>query len=339
MKKRRLGRSGIVVTELCFGTMMMGSANDEKQSLELLDRAYDAGIDFFDTAEMYPVPPDARWVNRTEEIVGKWLKTKPRDSIILATKIAGPAHGWFVPPIRHGKSALDRHHIRQAIEGSLRRLGTDYVDLYQTHWPDHDFGYEETLEALTELVDEGLVRVIGSSNENAWGTMKALATAERLHLRRYETIQNNFSVLNRRFDDELANICRREGMSCLPYSPLAGGVCTGKYNGETMPPGARFTEYLKSGGGRQRIMADRFVNEKTLATVRDLKPLADAYGYSLAVMCLAWSKQHDFVASTIFGATTVEQFEENLKAADVTLPPDLLKKIDEVTARYMYPMG
>ena len=275
MKKRRLGRSGIVVTELCFGTMMMGSANDEKQSFALLDRAYEAGIDFFDTAEMYPVPPDAGWVNRTEEIVGKWLKTKPRESIILATKIAGPAHGWFVPPIRHGKSALDPHQIRLAIEGSLRRLGTDYVDLYQTHWPDHDFGYEETLEALTELVDEGLVRVIGSSNENAWGTMKALATAERLQLRRYETIQNNFSVLNRRFEDELANICRREGMSCLPYSPLAGGVCTGKYNGETMPPGARFTEYLRNGGGRQRMMADRFVNEKTLATARDLKPLAD----------------------------------------------------------------
>lgn len=339
MKKRRMGRSGIVVAELCFGTMMLGSANDEKQSFALLDRAYDAGIDFFDTAEVYPVPPEIKWVHRTEEIVGKWLKTKPRDSIILATKVAGPAHGWFVPPVRHGKSAMDRRHIRQALEGSLKRLGTDYVDLYQTHWPDHDFGYAETLEALTELVREGRVRVIGSSNESAWGTMKALAVAEQRGLRRYETIQNNFSVLNRRFEDELANVCRREGMSCLPYSPLAGGVCSGKYNGEVLPVGARFTEYLRSEGSRQRMMADRFVNEKTLATVRDLRPLAEEYGLSLAVMCLAWSKQHDYVASTLFGATSLQQLEENLKAADVILPADLLRKIDAVTARYLYPMG
>jgi aryl-alcohol dehydrogenase-like predicted oxidoreductase len=307
--------------------------------LTLLNRAYDAGIDFFDTAEVYPVPPDQKWVFRTEEIVGKWLRSKPRDSIILATKVAGPAHGWFVPPVRHGKSAHDRLHIREAIEGSLKRLGTDYVDLYQTHWPDHDYGYEDTLAALTELVEEGRVRVLGSSNENAWGAMKALATAERHSLCRYETIQNNFSILNRRFEDELANICRREGMSCLPYSPLGGGVATGKYNADKLPEGARFTEYVKSHGRRQRAMAERFLNEKTLATVSELKPLADQHGLSLPVMCLAWSKQHDFVASTIFGATSVKQLEENLKAADVELPPELLAGINAVTAKYPYPMG
>ena len=145
-----------MVTDLCFGTMTFGAQNTETEAFALLDRAYDAGIDFYDTAEVYPVPPKLEYVNRTEEIVGRWLKTKPRDGIILATKIAGPAHGWFNPPIRSGKNSMDRHHIRRAIEGSLRRLQTDYVDLYQTHWPDHDFGYEETLSALDELKREGL---------------------------------------------------------------------------------------------------------------------------------------------------------------------------------------
>lgn len=339
MEKRRLGRSGIVVTDLCFGTMTFGARNTEAEAVVLLDRAYEAGIDFYDTAEIYPVPPKAEYVHRTEEIVGRWLKTKPREAIILATKVVGPGHGWFVPPVRQGKSGLDRHHIRRAIEGSLRRLQTDYVDLYQTHWPDHDFGYEETLAALTELRDEGLVRVIGSSNENAWGTMKAAAVAEARGLARYETIQNNFSILNRRFEDELANIARRERISLLPYSPLGGGVCSGKYNGGNLPEGARFTGYLGGPEERQRTMAHRFVNEKSLATVAALAELAKEAGLGLAPMCLAWSKQHDFVVSTIFGATTPAQLEENLKAADLVLSVEVKAKIDAITARYPYPLG
>ena len=339
MEKRRLGRSGIVVTDLCFGTMTFGSRNTEAEAFALLDRAYDAGIDFYDTAEIYPVPPKAEYVNRTEEIVGRWLKTKPRDGIILATKVVGPGHGWFVPPVRQGKSGLDRHHIRRAIEGSLKRLQTDYVDLYQTHWPDHDFGYEETLAALTELKDEGLVRVVGSSNENAWGTMKANAVAEARDLVRYETIQNNFSILNRRFEDELADIARRERISLLPYSPLGGGVCSGKYNDGRLPEGARFTDYIRGTEERQLKMAHRFVNEKSLATVAALVELAKEAGLGLVPMCLAWSKQHDFVASTIFGATTLEQLEENLQAADLVLSADVKTKIDAITTRNMYPLG
>jgi aryl-alcohol dehydrogenase-like predicted oxidoreductase len=339
MEKRRLGRSGLVVTDLCFGTMMIGSRNTEAEGHTLMDRALDAGINFFDTAEVYPVPPKSEYVHTCEEMVGRWLKGKPRDQIILATKVAGPSHGWFVPPVRHGTTALDRHHIRTAIEGSLRRLQTDYIDLYQTHWPDHDFGYEETLTVLTELKDEGLVRVIGSSNETPWGAMKAEATAQERGLARYESIQNNFSIINRRFEDALADICRREKISCLPYSPLGGGVCSGKYNGDALPENARFTEYLRGSGERQKKMSHRFVNERSLATVAALADLAQEAGINLVAMCLAWSKQHDFVASTIFGATTMEQLEENLGAADLVLSDDVCARIDEITNQYPYPLG
>ncbi len=339
MKTQRLGKSGIVVTDMCLGTMTFGSRNTEEESFALLNHAYEAGINFYDTAEIYPVPPQADWVHRTEEIMGRWLKTKPRESVILATKVAGPGHGWFKPPLRSGLTSLDRVHIRRALEGSLRRLGTDYVDLYQTHWPDHDFGYEETLTALDELVRDGLVRVIGSSNETAWGMMKAQATAERLGTARYETVQNNFSICNRRFEDAMADIARREKISLLPYSPLAGGVCSGKYNDGAIPQGARFSDYLRAGGERQRAMANRFVNEGTLATVAGLREIAQRHGLNLCAMCLAWSKQHDFVASTIFGATSLEQLRENLLAADLVLSEEVLNEINELTKKYPYPMG
>ncbi len=339
MERRRLGRSGIVVSEICLGTMTFGSTVDERESFAIMDAAYEQGVDFFDTAEIYPVPPKAEYVNRTEEIVGKWLKGKERDSLIVATKVVGPAHGWFVPPVRNGKSALDRKHIRTAIEGSLRRLQTDYVDLYQTHWPDHDFGYEETLQALSELKAEGKVRVIGSSNETEWGTMKANQVASEKGLSRYETIQNNFSINNRRFEDALADICRREGISLLPYSPIGGGVLSGKYNGGALPEGARFTDYLKEGGERQQQMAKRFVNEKSLATTAELMGLAKELEMDVVTLAVAWSKQHDFVASTIIGANSLEQLKPSLAAADLKLSQDTLMRIDAITAKYLYPMG
>jgi len=318
--------------------MTFGSSCDEAEARRIMDRAYDAGIDFFDTAEMYPVPPDAKYVHQTEEIVGRWLKEKPRESLIIATKVAGAAHAWFEPPVRHGKTTLDRHSIRTAIEGSLRRLQTDYIDLYQTHWPDHDFGYEETLEALHELHEEGKVRVIGSSNENAWGAMKALQVAREQGFRRYETIQNNFSILNRRFEDSLAEICRREGMSCLPYSPLGGGVVSGKYNQSQLPENARFSRYLNA-GERQQTMARRFVNERSLSTTAELMELAKELDLDPVTLALAWSKQHDWVASTIVGANTVEQLEPSLKAAEVKLSDETLERIDAITKRHPYPMG
>ncbi|EOQ89379.1 oxidoreductase, aldo/keto reductase family protein [Leptospira yanagawae serovar Saopaulo str. Sao Paulo = ATCC 700523] len=338
MKKRRLGKTGMVVSEICMGTMTFGSSCNEDEAFRILDRAYDAGIDFYDTAEIYPVPPQKSWVHRTEEIFGKWLKTKPRDGIIIATKVAGPGHGWFSPPLREGKTALDKYHIRRAIEGSLQRLGVETIDLYQTHWPDHDVSYDETMEALTELKEEGKIRYAGCSNETSFGLMKSLWTSDKYNLIRYDSIQNNFSILNRRFEDELAQVCRKEGVSLLPYSPLAGGVLTGKYNVTTKPEGARFVRYMVE-GERQKRMSNRFLNEQTLASTKELMEIATKYGMSSTVMSVAWSKQHDFVASTIIGANTVEQLEESLKATDVILSDEILSEINAVSKKIQYPMG
>jgi aryl-alcohol dehydrogenase-like predicted oxidoreductase len=338
MKKRILVKSGMVVSEIGMGTMTFGSSADEPTSFKIMDKAYDSGIDFYDTAEVYPVPPDIKYVNKTEEIVGKWLKTKHRDSIILATKVCGPGHGWFSPPVRSGKTALDRHNIVQAVDGSLKRLGTDYIDLYQTHWPDPDMNYEETLYALSELVSSGKVRYVGCSNEAPWGLMKSLWASEKNRLVRYESIQNNFSMLNRRFEDSLAEICRKENISLLPYSPIAGGVLSGKYNSEKPPENARFSKYVKL-GERQKKMSNRFLNELTLKATAEFQKIAKEINVSVATMSVAWSKQHDFVASTLIGANTVEQLDELLKAKDLKLNDETLSKINEVSKQIPYPMG
>ena len=337
MEKRRLGMSGISVTDICMGTMTFGVQADEAMGLRIMDKAYDAGIDFYDTAELYPVPPSAELVGVTEEIVGKWLKTKPRESVIVATKVTGPGHGWFTPPVRHGHTALDRHQIMRAVEDSLRRLDTDYIDLYQTHWPDHQMRYEDTLSALTELVESGKVRAIGCSNETCWGVMKSLRASEIHGLARYDTIQNNFSLINRRCESELAQVCRQEKVSLLPYSPLGGGVLSGKY-GDGPPAGARFTGYLKNGAPRQKKMAERFVNERTLETTRRLQVIADDLGVSVAGLSLAWSRQHDFVASTIFGVSHIDQMDDCLEAVDLVLDQETLDRIDAIDFEIPNPM-
>ena len=338
MKKNRLGKSSIVVSDICMGTMTFGNQADEKTSCRIMDMAYEAGVDFYDTAEMYPVPPDIKYVGATEEIVGRWMKTRDRDSIILATKVAGPSHVWIEAPLRGAKTGLDRHHIMRAVEGSLRRLDTDYIDLYQTHWPDWDYPYEETMMALDDLVRSGKVRILGCSNESTWGLTKSLWASDQHGLARHDTIQNNFSLNNRRFEDELAQACRQESVSLIPYSPLAGGVLSGKYNDGAFPEGARFSHY-QNAPKRQQAMLHRFVNEKTLESTRRYQEIAAELGMSVITMAIAWSKQHDFVASTIVGATTAEQVPELLAAADVTLTPETLSRINAVSRELPYPMG
>jgi aryl-alcohol dehydrogenase-like predicted oxidoreductase len=338
MKTRRLGSSAISVSDICMGTMTFGSQAEEKMSLRILDQAFEAGINFYDTAENYPVPPKPEWAGRTEEIVGKWLKSKDRDAVILATKVAGPSHGWLKASQRAGMTALDRHNITRALEASLRRLGTDYVDLYQTHWPDHDTAYDETLETLDGLVRAGKVRILGCSNETSWGLMKSLETSRRLGVAQYQTIQNNFSMNNRRFEDELAQVCRKEGLSLIPYSPLAGGVLSGKYNGGQRPDGARFTAYLEM-GGRQAAMTERFVGEKALESVDRFLEIARQAEMSPVTLAVAWSKQHDFVASTIVGASHESQLAEILAASELELSADVMKAVHRVTREIRYPMG
>ncbi|HEX4181224.1 MAG TPA: aldo/keto reductase [Caulobacteraceae bacterium] len=338
MQTKRLGKSAIAVSKICMGTMTFGNQADEAMAHRILDKSFDAGINFYDTAENYPVPPREEWAGLTEEIVGRWMKTKKRDAIIMATKVCGPSHGWLKGSQRSGMTALDRHNIVRAVEASLKRLGTDYVDLYQTHWPDHGARYEEALGALDDLVREGKVRVIGCSNETSWGLMNSLAVSAREGFARCDTIQNNYSLNNRRFEDELAQVCRQEGVSLIPYSPLAGGVLSGKYQGGGMPDGARFSNYLQL-GGRQAAMAKRFVNEKSLASTERFAAIAVEAGLSLVTLATAWSKQPDFVASTIVGATHEDQVDDILAAADLTLDDAVLKRIDAVSKELLYPMG
>ena len=235
-------------------------------------------------------------------------------------------------------TAVDRHNIVRAIEASLKRLDTDYIDLYQTHWPDHGTGYDETMETLDELVRAGKVRIIGCSNESSWGLMKSLEASKRLGKARYQTIQNNFSLNNRRFEDDLAQVCRHEGVSLIPYSPLAGGVLSGKYIGGKTPHGARFSRYIEM-GGRQAVMSQRFVNEKSLASTERFMEIAAEAEMSVVTLATAWSKQHAFVASTIVGVSHEDQLPEIFAASDLTLDESVMKAINKVTREILYPMG
>lgn len=338
MQRRRLGTTGLTVSEICLGTMTFGSHADESTSLRILDVAAERGVDFFDVAEAYPVPPKPEYQGRSESILGKWLADKPRDAFVIATKIAGPGGGWFVPPVRAGRTSLDAHHVERAVEGSLRRLGTDYIDLYQTHWPEPDLPPEVTLSALDRLIRAGKIRYVGVSNETAYGLTRALYKAQAEKLPKYQTIQNNFSLLNRRFEDELAEVCRRERVSLLPYSPIGGGVLSGKYAGGRWPDNARFSNY-RHDTGRGQMMVKRFINEKTLATSERVRELAAAIGTSTATFGVAWTLSRDFVGSTIIGATRVEQLDETLRGCELKLSPEILAKVDEISREILYPMG
>ena len=338
MEYRYIGQSGLRVSPICLGTMTFGSFCDKKAAFAIMDKAYDAGINFLDTAEVYPVPPLAETAGITEEIVGEWMQGKDRDSLIIATKVAGAASGWFVPPIRAGLTAIDAHHIIQGVEGSLRRLKCDYIDLYQMHWPDTVVPREESMEAFDTLVRSGKVRYIGTSNDTAYGTTKSNMIASHKGYKRFESIQNNFSLLNRRFLDEMVEMCRIEKISLLPYSPIAGGVLTGKYNDDPEVAG-RFHSYGKARDKRIRIMVKRFVNEKTLAATAKYVEIANEIGISSATLAVAWSKQFDFVASTIIGVTSVEQLDDSLAAMDLILSDEILQKCDAVHNDILYPMG
>ena len=339
MDFRYIGKSGLRVSSICMGTMTFGSSTTRQEAFKILDKAYENGINFFDTAEIYPVPPKKSYEGTTELIVGEWLKTKPRDSIILATKVSGAASGWFVPTTRHGLTAIDSFHIKKAVEGSLKRLEADYIDLYQMHWPDTIVPIEESLRAFDDLVREGKVRYIGTSNDTAYGLTKANETSKNKNLTRFESIQNNFSLLNPRFLDELSTVCKNENISLLPYSPIGGGVLSGKYNNNFFPEDARFTAYVKHENPRVQAQATRFVNDKTKDATARYMSLAKEYGISPVTLAVAYSKHFDFVASTIIGARTLSQVDESLAAFKFKIDAELMKKIEEIQKGILYPMG
>ena len=339
MDFRYIGKSGLRVSSICMGTMTFGSSTTRQEAFKILDKAYENGINFFDTAEIYPVPPKKSYEGTTELIVGEWLKTKPRDSIILATKVSGAASGWFVPTTRHGLTAIDSFHIKKAVEGSLKRLEADYIDLYQMHWPDTIVPIEESLRAFDDLVREGKVRYIGTSNDTAYGLTKANETSKNKNLTRFESIQNNFSLLNPRFLDELSTVCKNENISLLPYSPIGGGVLSGKYNNNFFPEDARFTAYVRHESPRVQAQATRFVNDKTKEATARYMSLAKEYGISPVTLAVAYSKHFDFVASTIIGARTLSQVDESLAAFKFKIDAELMKKIEEIQKGILYPMG
>lgn len=335
MEYRQLGGSGLKVSALCLGTMTFGEQNTEADAHAQLDFAAARGVNFIDTAEMYPVPPHGETVHRTESYVGTWLARQPRDRFIVATKIAGPARGFGW--IRNGPR-ITREHIDAAIDGSLRRLRTDYVDLYQIHWPDryvpmfgatgYDIAEErdstpiaEQLQALAELVRAGKVRYIGLSNETPWGVSEFVRCAETLGLPKVVSVQNAYHLMNRTFENGLAEVCRHADVGLLAYSPLAFGWLSGKYLAD---PDAQGRITLFPGFGQ------RYAKPSVPTAAREYVRIAREAGLSPAALALAFARTRWFTASVIVGATSLEQLKENLDSADVTLPAETLERIETV---------
>lgn len=343
MQYKQLGESDLKVSEICLGTMTYGQQNTIEQAHKQLDYAVAYGVNFIDTAEMYPVPTSAETYGLTETYIGEWLKHQPRDQLIIATKIAGPGRGFKW--VRNGAEAIDRDNIKQAIDDSLKRLQTDYIDLYQIHWPDRyvpRFGetiYDpiqerktvpiaEQLSVFADVIKAGKIRYVGLSNETPWGVAEFSHAAKQLGLPKVVSIQNAYNLINRVFDSALAEACYRENIGLLAYSPLGFGLLSGKYLHEK-PEKARIT--LFEGFG-QRYRKQN-VNEAVAAYVE----IAQRHNLKPAQLALAFVRSRWFVASTIIGATTVEQLQENLESLDVFLDKEILAEIDAVNARYPSP--
>jgi aryl-alcohol dehydrogenase-like predicted oxidoreductase len=348
LEKRKLGRTDIEVTSICLGTMTWGQQNTEEEGHAQLDRATDRGINFIDTAELYSIPPRAETQGSTETILGKWLKKKGnRTKLVIASKAAGRSgFEWFRPD---GKGTrLDEANIRYAVEQSLKRLQTDYIDLYQLHWPDRPqalFGadnsvfrdlakpddgipIEETLGVLDKIVKEGKIRQIGLSNETAWGVSRFLHGSEAGHGPRIVSIQNCYNLLNRIYEVGLGEMGMREQVGLLAYSPLGQGYLTGKYQKGARPPGARTTLFNR---------AQRYEKPRVEEAIDAYLKLAKDVGIDPAQLALAFVTSRKFVTSNIIGATSIEQLETDLGSLDVKMTPELENRIDAIHQLYQNP--
>ncbi|PWA89789.1 aldo-keto reductase [Artemisia annua] len=346
--------SNLNVSKLCLGTMTFGEQNSLSQSFNILDKAFDSGINFFDSAEMYPVPQRAETHGRSEEYFGRWVKERkiPRDRVVFATKVSGPSGQmtW----IRGGPTSLDGSNIQEAIDNSLLRAQTDYIDLYQLHWPDRyvpmfgetdydparqysSVSFDEQLDALGRAVDAGKIRFIGVSNETPYGVMKFLQAAEKNPAYpRIVSVQNLYNLLCRTFDSGLAECCHLEGVSLLAYSPLAMGLLSGKY---LLPDGGADDARLNLFKGRYSEGESRYnlSNETIREATKAYISIAERYGIHPVSLAIAFVLQHPLVSSAIFGATKLWQLEQVVNACDLKLSPEIIVDIDEVHSRFPNP--
>ncbi len=332
MEYRKLGATDIDVSVICLGTMSYGEQNSEKEAHEQLDYSLAQGINFIDTAEMYAIPPREETCGKTEEIIGTWLKKQKRDKIIVATKVAGPGMDYV-----RGGSRLSHQQIIKAVETSLRRLQTEYIDLYQVHWPERKSNYfgrlgyeysnemgitiEETYKAMDQLVKDGKVRYLGISNETPWGTNEYLKLSEKYNLSKIVSIQNPYSLLNRIYEVGLAEISQHEHVGLLAYSPLGFGVLTGKYLDNT-PKDSRL--------GLYGDWFTRYSNESTIEAVKKYVTLAKDYNLSPTELSLAFVNTRPFVTSNIIGATKMDQLKENIKSIEIDLTDQIIEQIEEI---------
>ena len=344
MKYKKLGKTNLDISLIGLGTMTWGRQNTQAEGFQQMDYALEQGINFFDTAEMYAIPPTADTYGATETIIGNWFATnKNREKIILASKIAGPGLPW----IRDGHSIIDKKNIIGAVEGSLQRLQTDYIDLYQLHWPNrgsYHFGqiwdYEpkankqaiednfiEVLETLAELIRAGKIRHIGLSNETAWATCKWLELSEKHSLPRMASIQNEYSLLCRHFEPDLSEIALNEECSLLAWSPLARGIISGKYLNGSVPDGSRLSLDMRR---------EHRLSPQTDTAIKAYMKLAQEYQLDVCQMALAFVNQQDFVSSTLIGATTMQQLKSNIDSININLSDEILDAIKQL--RRLHPM-
>ena len=342
MNYKKLGNTDINVSTICLGTMTWGEQNTQSEAFEQMNYSLENGVNFWDTAELYAVPPKAETYGHTETIIGNWFeKTKKRKDVILASKVGGPSRKYM----RNGENSFTGKNLENALHGSLKRLKTDYIDLYQLHWPErnvNNFGrlgyehkendwnkFEDVLENLKKFIEEGKIRYVGLSNETPWGVMNYLQLAKDKDLPRMMSIQNPYSLLNRSYEVGLAEVSIRENIGCLSYSPLASGYLTGKYRNKQFPKGSRME--------RDFDFWTRYRKPNMEEAVEDYYKISQKFDLDMSQMSIKFCEVQDFMTSVIIGATTMEQLKTNVESVKVNLDSEVIKEINNVQKKYPNP--